>query len=163
MSQLGQVHKFDLPSGAVLTLSVAPFADSWALMKASLKTLRGMEMKPEDLKRDMKDLMETPSAIASVLDRIVEFATSPEVEAAVWKCAARAMYIPANSDPEFPGMKVTHSLFDDVTHGEAAREDYAKIVVGIMEVNCLPFLARVLSGFRKEKEKNPEGQLQGSR
>lgn len=156
-------HKFDLPSGAVLTVSVAPFADAWLLMKASLKSLKGMELKADDLKRDMNELLETPSALASIMDRVVEFATSNDVEAAIWKCAQRALYIPAGVPAEFPGMKLNPGLFDDQTYGEKAREDYARIVVAILEVNCKPFLVKALSGFTSPKAVATEGQLQGSR
>lgn len=146
-----QSQKFELPSGAQLVVTVAPFADAWALMKAALKTLKGVELKPEDLKREMGSLMDSPSAFAMILDRVVDFATSPEVEAAVWRCAQRALYIPAGSDVAFPGMKVSPSLFDDAEHGTAAREDYARMVAGILEVNCKPFLAKALSGLLKPK------------
>ena len=146
-----QSQKFEMPSGALLVVTVAPFADAWALMKASLKTLKGMDLKPEDLKRDVENIMQTPSAFALILDRIVDFATSSEVEAAVWKCAQRALYIPMGSDPVFPGIKVNQSLFDDADHGTSAREDYAKITTSILEVNCKPFLAKALSGLLKAK------------
>lgn len=140
-----------MPSGATLAITVAPFQDAWALMRASLKTLKGMDLKPEDLKRDMANLAGSPSALALILDRVVDFATSPEVESAIWKCAQRALYIPAGSDVAFPGMKVTAQLFDDVDHGNSAREDYARILTALLEVNCKPFLVRALSGFLKPK------------
>lgn len=162
MSQTQQSQRFEMPSGAVLMVTVAPFTDAWSLMKASLKTLKGMELKSEDLKKEMNTLMSSPSTISSIMDRIVEFATSSEVEAATWKCAQRALYIPANSDPIFPGWKVDHNLFDNPDHGNSAREDYAKIVTAILEVNCKPFLVSALSGFLKPKATIPESQLQKS-
>ncbi len=151
-----QAQLFDMPSGAKLAVTVAPFKDAWALMKASLKTLRGASLKSEDLKADMATLISNPSAFAFVLDRLVEFATSPEVEEAIWKCATRSLYIPLGSPIEFPGMSVNPSLFDDATHGNGAREDYAKIVSSLMEVNCKPFLAKALSGLLSPKVNSAE-------
>ncbi len=155
---MSQSQKFDMPSGATLVVTVAPFADAWALMKAALKTLKGMQLNPEDLQREMSEISGSSPAIMMILDRIVDFATSHEVEAAIWKCAQRALYIPAGSDVSFPGTKVDHALFDDATHGNSAREDYAKIVVSLLEVNCKPFLAKALSGLLKVKKTSPEGQ-----
>ena len=152
-----QSRLFEMPSGATLAVTVAPFADAWSLMKASLRTLKGMDLKAEDLQREMGDLLRTPSALGLILDRVVEFATSAEVEAAVWRCAQRALYIPAGSDPAFPGAKVNPALFDDPSHGSGAREDYAKIVSSIVEVNCKPFLAKALSGLLSQKAKPAEG------
>lgn len=151
-----QYQKFDMPSGASLHVTVAPFVDAWALMKASLKTLKGMDLKPEDLKRDLAGLKDSPSALALILDRVVDFATSPEVEVAVWKCAKRALYIPEGSDVGFAGIEVNQNLFDDPVHGSLAREDYARILTSLLDVNCAPFLAKVLSGFLKPKETNSE-------
>lgn len=149
-----QFKKFEMPSGATLVVTTAPFADAWALMRATLKTLKGTEVRAEDLKRDVGRLLESSSAFSSLVDRVVEFATSPEVEAAMWRCAQRALYIPLGSDIAFPGSKVEPGLFDDPVNGISAREDYARIVTGIMEVNCLPFLAKALSGSPSPKEKS---------
>lgn len=153
-----QSQKFDMPSGAVLVITVAPFADAWALMRASLKTLKGMNLKPDDLKMEMSALAGNTSAFSLIVDRVVDFATSPEVEAAIWKCAQRALYIPLGSDIAFPGTKVSPSMFDDPEYGNTAREDYAKIVTSLLEVNCKPFLAKALSGLLKPKVSNSEGQ-----
>lgn len=158
-----QSQKFTLPSGATLAVTVAPFMDSWALMKATLKTMKGMNLTPEDLKAE--DLAQfklgklSPAILMLALDRVVDFATSPEVEAAMWKCAQKALYIPVASPVEFPGIKVSPSvLFDDAEHGNTAREDFAKIQAILLEVNCRPFLAKALSGFLKAKATSPEGQ-----
>lgn len=151
MSQTQQSQLFTMPSGATLAVTVAPFKDAWGLMKASLKTLKGMDLKPEDLKMEMGTMLKNPAAISLIVDRVVDFATSPEVEISMWKCADRALYIPKDSPVEFPGTKVLPALFDDPTYGTSAREDFAKILSSILEVNCLPFLAQALSGLQKSK------------
>lgn len=154
-----QNKKFQLPSGATVMITVAPFQDAWGLTKATLKALKGMSFSQEELQRDFASFGEAASAIPAILDRIISFATSEEVEAAMFKCAVRALYIPANSPFEFPGMKVNPGLFDDTDHGAAAREDYAQIVARVLEVNCKPFLAKALSGLsgpRKETVSNAQ-------
>lgn len=156
MSQQNQLFK--MPSGATLAVTVAPFADAWALMRASLKTLKGMGLKAEDLQQEGATLMDNPATLSLLLDRVVDFATSPDVEAALWRCAQRALYIPAGSPAEFPGEKVDQKLFDHPEHGSSAREDYAKLAYTLMEVNCKPFLAQVLSGLQKPKATSPDGQ-----
>lgn len=153
-----QSHKFEMPSGATLVITVAPFADAWALMRSSLKTLKGMDLKPSDLKLDINSLSGNTSAFSLIVDRVVDFATSPEVEAAIWKCAQRALYIPAGSDVAFPGTKVSPHLFDDPEYGNSAREDYSKIVTSLLEVNCKPFLVKALSGLLKPKAHSSEDQ-----
>jgi hypothetical protein len=117
-----------------------------ALLKASLATLKGISFSREDLGKDMgslKDLLESPTAIGMVVERIVSFATSGDVDAALFRCFQRATYTP----PGGAAMKVTLGLFDHTEHGNAAREDYAQIVAHVLEVNCRPFVAAALSGF----------------
>ena len=148
---MAQSQLFTMPSGATLAVTTAPFADAWALTKASLRTVKGMDLKSGDLDLDFSELLKTPAALALIIDRIVDFATSPEVEAAFWKCASRALYIPAGSPPEFPGEKMDQRLFDHPEHANAAREDYAKILASVLEVNCKPFLVKALSGLMSPK------------
>ena len=153
---MAQSQLFTMPSGATLAVTTASFADAWALTKASLKTVRGMELKPGDLDVDAKSLTKNPAAIGLLIDRVVDLATSPEVEAAFWRCAARALYIPVGSPPEFPGEHLDQKLFDHPEHSVSAREDYAKIVASVLEVNCKPFLVRALSGlFGPKASANP--------
>lgn len=153
-----QSQIFDMPSGARLAVTVAPFVDAWSLMKATLKTLKGFNLKPEDLKLDMTSLLKSTSGISMMLDRIVDFATAPDVEVAIWKCAQRSLYIPADSPIEFPGHPVNMKLLDDPSCGMAARGDYSKIVMALLEVNCAPFLANLLSGSKKQTERNLQDQ-----
>lgn len=142
-----QTKKFEMPSGATLVITIAPFTDAWALMKASLKALKGIQLTSDSLQQEATDIFRSPAGLSLILNHVVEFATSPEVEVGLWKCANRAMYIPAGSPLEFPGYKVEPGMFDDPVIGSTAREDYPKIVVSLMEVNCKPFLVKALSGL----------------
>ncbi len=135
---MSQSQTFPLPSGAALSVTVASFADSWKLTQAVLKALKGAGLTPEAIKGG-------GSAFGVIIDRVLEIATSPEVEAAMWKCAERALYKPAASDVAFPGEKLTRALFDTPGQEAAFRGDFPKIAMSLMEVNCQPFLAPALS------------------
>lgn len=149
-----QSKKFRLPSGACLSVTVAPFGDAWSLMKATLKSLKGLSISEDVLRQELSSFVTIPA----ILDKVIAFATSDEVESGVFQCARRALYIPLGSPIGFPGIPVDHGLFDDPTHGEKAREDYAHIIARILEVNCKPFLVRALSGFLSQEAKSSGNQ-----
>lgn len=142
-----QSKRFTLPTGATLVVTTSSFQDAYGLTKAVLRTVKGVSISPTDLKRDFKSVGEAAMLIPAFLDKLISFATSDEVEACVFKCAQRALYIPAGSPEEVPGVKVDRALFDDAVLQDAAREDYAQIMLRIVEVNCKPFLAKALSGL----------------
>lgn len=142
-----QSKRFTLPSGAQLAVTVAPFADAMALLKEALKTLRGMSLNREDLEKEVSDIMKSPKSVSLILERVISFATSDGVQAALFRCFERALYIPVNSPTDNPGLRVNQNLFDNPDYGSDAREDYAQMVVHVLEVNCAPFLAKALSGF----------------
>lgn len=134
-----------------MVITPAPFADASALTKAVLRSLKGVSVTPDELRSKFADTADMLSRVPELLNRILAMATSDEIEAAAFKCAARALYVPAGSPVEFAGIRVDRSLFDDPDHGASAREDYLGIVFRIIEVNCRPFLARALSGFAVPK------------
>lgn len=135
---MAQSQTFPLPSGATLAVTVASFADSWRLTQAVLKALKGANLSPEALKGGA-------SAFGVIVDRVLEIATSPDVDVAMWKCGEKALYRPAGSDDGFPGEKLTRNIFDNANYGLTARGDFPKIAMALMEVNCQPFLAQALS------------------
>lgn len=154
-----QAQIFELPSGAKLAVTVAPFVDAWSLMKATLKALKGMQLDSNALSADIAGFLTSPAGVSILIDRVAEFATSPEVEAALWQCATRALYIPAGSAHDFPGEPVNRKLLDSGPDcGITVRGDYSRIITALMEVNCKPFLAQVLSGLLKQKAKSPSVQ-----
>lgn len=152
-----QSKKFALPSGAQLVVTVSPFGDAMSLLKETMKTLKGMNLSKDDLGKEMKDLIGSPSTVSLILERVISFTTSDGVEAALFRCFKCATYIPVGSPTEHPGIKVTPNLFDNPDHGSDAREDYAQMVVHLLEVNCAPFLAKALSGFLKPKAEMNSG------
>lgn len=136
----------DLPSGAKLVVTIAPFVDSNALMKSVLRSIRGVPLKETfGAELDMKN----PAFIALMAERILSVAVSDEVETALFQCALRASY---------KDVKVTKQLFDDPELGESAREDYFKIARTIIEVNCGPFFRQTFSELKALLEKLPDTQ-----
>lgn len=120
---------FDLPSGAKLHVSVSPFQDAKALTKALMKSVGGIQLAANPLDMD----------VSVIKDMLVSAGTSEEVEAALWKCMARATY---------NNVKVTPDLFDAVDLGDSARKDYFTICAKVIEVNCLPFFDQTLSTLK---------------
>lgn len=139
---------FKMPSGANLHVGMAEFQKSSALMQAVLKQLVGMKLSPADLQRDISDLRGDPAGIMAVVDRAISLATSDDVKKAVFTCASTVKYSPKGNEAL---ISVDESLFDDEEFGVQAREDYYTIMFRITEVNCKPFLVKVLSGLLKPK------------
>lgn len=130
-----------MPSGATLSVTVAPYVDASALTKAILKCLRGLELKPEMVKLDLASLAEKPEMIGMLLDKLLAVTTSDEVENAIFACAERASYrLQGGGD-----IKVNRDLFDDPKAGESARGDQYSIFMKVVEVNCKPFFKQAFS------------------
>jgi hypothetical protein len=120
---------YQLASGAKLTVSQAPFVDAMALQKALLAAAKGLPMAADIMKMD----------VAVLKDVIIAAATSPEVEKALFQCAARATYDSVRVDPD---------LFDDAKIGTRARADFYEIAWKIIEVNCGPFFKTTFSRLK---------------
>lgn len=130
-----------LPSGAKLKITVAPFGDAHALLKAILKAVKGLNLSPESLGVDMSlEGLRTapPSFLSQIIEKVLSIATSDEVEQALFKCCERSVY---------QGVRVTREIFDDPKIGTQAREDYYQIAFKVIEANCKPFFKGAFSGF----------------
>lgn len=131
-----------MPSGATLSVTVAPYADAAALTKSILKCLRGLELKPDMVKLELASLAEKPELLSALLDKILAVATSDEVENAIFSCAERSTYKAPGSEEL---VKVNREIFDDPKLGQMAREDQYSIFLKIVEVNCKPFFKQAFS------------------
>ncbi len=116
--------EFTLASGAVLSVTVAPFADAKRLQNEVFKTIDGRSL-------SAMTMLELSMLVSSV----------ETVESAFFKCAERALY----SVDGAPGVKVTRALFDDPAIGAKAREDYQEIFTRVLEVNVRPFTKALVS------------------
>ena len=134
-----------LDSGATLSVTLAPWKDAKSLHDAVLKALRGKGLGELDVAKLQTSMLNSPETFNLVADRVLELASSKEIEEAIFCCAKRAAY-EAGGDTE----KIVPALFDGV-HGEQARGDYYSICYHVMRANLAPFYQALLSalkGFR---------------
>ncbi len=127
---------FTLPSGATMIVSESAYADAIGLLKALMKTMKGVPLAADVMSLDVSVLK----------DALIEAGTSPEVDTALFKCAERAVY---------ENVKVTHGLFDDPKLKDQARGDYFLILWHVIEVNCGPFFGKTFSLLRERLKTSP--------
>lgn len=114
------------PSGAVLKLSAAPFANARDLWKAMLSEGKFIELtKESDILNVCKDLF-----CASF--------SSPIIEEALWKCLQRCIYNSGKGD-----LKIDQTSFED----EKCREDYTFVCMEVIKENISPFLKNLSAQF----------------
>lgn len=124
-----------LPSGAILKITLSPFAISKALYIAVLEETKGLHIDPEaEVDTNLfKDMF------------CVGF-SSKKIEAALDKCMERALY---------NGLRITNDTFEP----EEAREDYLSVCWEVAYANLLPFtksLSRQFSAILATLPKLPE-------
>lgn len=149
MTKEPQSQVFKMPSGAELRVGVAGFLAASELMTAVLNSLKGMALKPEDLKKDLEEIKKDPNQLGPIMDKLISVATSPEIRKGVFACASSAKYTPVPGKGE---ISVDEELFDDPEYGTQAREDFYPICLRIIEVNVKPFFAKAFSGFMTPRE-----------
>jgi len=120
-----------LPSGAVLSLTHTPFAESKALYQAILDEARGInfEINTEKMDINIKDLV--CAGFASV-----------KIEKALWVCMHRCLY---------NGQKITEDTFEPVE----SRGDYISVCIEVAKHNILPFM-KSLSLALSQAQVKPE-------
>lgn len=127
-----------LPSGAQLNITVAPFADAHALLKAILRSVKGMSL-PQNISEvdmSMAGIAGNPQLFGTVVDKILSVAVSDDVEKALFKCLERTTY---------DGVKIHPVIFDDPKYTDRIREDYYSICLKVIEANCKPFFKTAFS------------------
>lgn len=108
------MREVSLPSGATLRVGPSPFGDALRLNEATLRVLRGVDVKPEDMGNVIKGLL-------------CDVASSPEFKAALQPCLARCLY---------NGGKIDEKTFEDSkTWG-----DYYDVVYEVAKENLEPFM-----------------------
>jgi hypothetical protein len=131
--------EFTLPTGSKLVVSEATYVDADALLKALAKCAKGIALPKNFLEADVTVLK----------DILVEAVVSPEVDAALFKCAERAAY---------ENVKVTKAIFDDPKLKDAARRDRFLIAWHVIEVNCGPFFGAIFSELKERLRTSPSFQ-----
>lgn len=113
-----------LPSGAILRINSAPFADSKALYQAMLAEMKGVSF---SAKGDMGNMLKNFFCASF---------SSPVVERALSKCMQRCT--------------VNESKIDDDTFEPAERrQDYTIVCSEVAQENVGPFLKSLFADFRK--------------
>lgn len=127
-----------LKSGAKLTITPADFEDANALRKSVLRSVRGLQLDQQLLDSEMNvaSVMGNPNLATMLIDRVLSVATSDDVEAAVFRCAARCSY---------EGVLVTKDLFNDPKSGQRAREDFHQMFLEIAKANLSSFFKQTFS------------------
>ena len=94
--------------------------------------------------------MHAESLINGIKNIFIEFDTSPEIYAVLWKCLARCTY---------NGERITKSVFEK----EEARADFYEIMMACILKNIRPFIKSLISLFKSLSEKmeqNIQGYMQ---
>lgn len=113
-----------LPSGAVLKVQPAPFAQSKTLYQAILSEMRDVTLSTKlEFSTILKDLF------------CVGF-SSPLIDAALKPCMERCLY---------NGMKIAEDTFEPVT----ARDDYMVVCSEVAKENVFPFVKSLYAEFQR--------------
>ncbi len=121
------MREVQLPSGAVLKITEAPFLDAKALYQAVLAEFKGVPVANETEKAWVKELI------------CIGF-SSLAIERCLWKCLDRCTYHPAGVDaPE----KIAPATFDPVER----REDWIKVCMEVAQDNIAPFMKSLYALF----------------
>jgi hypothetical protein len=116
--------KITLPSGSILEISLAPFADANALNRAVAKELLKLKIN--------KDLdFEDPNFIK---DLICSAIASDEIMNSLNTCFKRCTY---------DGLRLNEEVFEK----EESRQDYFTVCKEVLTENCRPFVKSLLSQF----------------
>jgi len=108
-----------LPSGAVLKIAPAPFAESKALYEALLEELRGISI---GSKIEMGELIKNAFCVGF---------SSPKVSDCLWTCLGRCLY---------NDRKIDQDTFEPVK----ARVDYTTVCVEVAKENVDPFVKSLM-------------------
>lgn len=122
------MREVKLPSGAVLRVNPAPFAHANALYKAILKEAKAVELRGG---REIADLVKNAFCAGF---------SSPDVEAALWKCMERCQYCDQRGE-----LRIDGETFEPV----GAREDYTTVCVEVARENVDPFVKSLSSDFKR--------------
>ena len=111
----------ELPSGAVLKVTMSDFATSKALYQIIAEELKDVKVNSSQGEQFGKDVF----CVAI---------SSKKIQAAVWECAKRATY---------NGKRIDADTFEP----EEARQDYLAAMFEITRVNTVPFMKDLYAKF----------------
>lgn len=131
------MREVKLPSGAVLKVAPAPFADSKSLYQAILREAKGL-------------VISTKMEVSSIYkDLFCMGFSSEEIEQRLWVCMKRCTYNSGKGD-----FKIDDQTFEPV----ASRDDYMTVCMEVAKENCLPFVKSLYAEYQRllaMSEENP--------
>lgn len=120
------MREVKLPSGAILKIHLAPFADAKNLYQSLLRELKEVQLNTKmELASVFKDLF------------CIGF-SSPEIEACLWKCFERCTYNAGQAD-----LKINLGIFE----AEAARDDFMTVCMEVAKDNIGPFVKSLYAEY----------------
>lgn len=114
-----------LPTGAVLKVTPAPFADAKALYQAVLDEVKPLSIagKPE---------------VEMYKDLFCAGFSSKKIEAALWECFKRCQYCDQRGD-----LKIDKDTFEPVE----SRDDYLTVCMEVAKENLAPFVKSLYAEY----------------
>jgi hypothetical protein len=125
---MAEMREVNLPSGAVLKLAPAPFAQAKDLFQAITKELRDI---PIEIKGEASELFK---------NLFTSGFSSKEIERCFWKCAERCLYC-----TEAGEVKVNPDTFEP----NESRPDFIPVCIEVAKENIGPFVKPLLSEFNR--------------
>ena len=121
-----QLKEVKLPSGAILKIQAAPFAEAKALHQAILEEAKGVHVgTTAELGNIFKDLF------------CIGFA-SKKIEACLWACFPKCIYSSEKGD-----LKIDKDTFEPIE----AREDYLTVCMEVAQENVAPFMKSLYAEY----------------
>lgn len=117
-----------LPSGSILKVSPAPFADAKNLYQALLKELKEVQI---DLNAQAVNLYKELFCIGF---------SSPVIETYLWKCMERCSYNRGQGD-----MKIDKDTFESLD----ARQDFVVVCIEVAKDNVDPFAKSLFAEYKR--------------
>lgn len=116
--------EFELPSGALLKIQLAPFADSKALYQAVLEEMKDIQLNSSD---ELFNLFKDAACAGF---------SSKKIEAALEVCFKRCLY---------NDLKIDRNTFEP----EEARQDFVHVCIYVAQENIMPFLKSLSAQFQQ--------------
>lgn len=113
----------NLPSGAELKVSLAPFSEANALFKAVSAEAKNLKVS-----------FETDVDVNLLKDIVCAAVSSDKIEACIWDCMKKSLY---------NGLKMSKETFEP----EEARQDYYVVLLEVAKDNLLPFTKSLSAQF----------------
>ena len=130
--------EIELPSGAQLKVQPASFADSKSLYQAILEEAKSFS------------IGNGTEITSLVKDLFCAGFSSKKVEAALWTCMQRCIYVSERGE-----LKIDKDTFEPIE----SREDYMPVCIEVAKANILPFVKGLYAEYQRAlamTEKSPK-------